>query len=188
MNSNFRPYPCYNTELYPIVTMLQILVWTRVRGAQSQYFIVLLFLAYTMIQFLWWVLYNVISSLSLYIYTEVSRTCAALSNISQYVNVIISNITAQPTDCTFNSESCDGIECYIGNAKSFLSFSLSPCDVPPIIKGVAKSPNGTVMFNQTLRDNQLLYWKVLSASLQLNVTLLHYNSSTIGLEVCMCNL
>ena len=113
---------------------------------------------------------------------ELSGACSALSNISQYMNVALSNFTAQPTDCNY-TDACNEIKCFVGNSRSTLSFLLQPCDIPPTVRGAASFENGTVIFNRTIENHQVIPWTLFSPSNYLNVTLLHYNSSVVGLEV-----
>ena len=99
--------------------------------------------------------------------------------------MVISNATGEPTDCSVSGH-CQGMMCSIGRENSTISFTLVPCHRPPALIAVARAPNGTVMFNVTLSEPKVLDWRVLSDVLKLNVTILHYNVSTIGLKVRHC--
>lgn len=116
----------------------------------------------------------------------VSKTCAMLSNISQYINVVLSNVTHEPVNCSATvSRDCNGMTCYMGYNRASLSFTLVPCTVPPMLHGTLVNDNGTVAFNGTLVNSQELSWDILSSVLRLNVTLQHYSASTIGLKVSL---
>ena len=115
--------------------------------------------------------------------TALSGACAALSNISQYMNVVLGNLTAQPADCSYTSQ-CSSVQCSLGMTTDALTFALQPCNLPPSVAAVVKSVNDAeVMFNGTITNQQSFLWSLFSQDASVTISLYHYNSSVIGLEV-----
>jgi hypothetical protein len=102
--------------------------------------------------------------------------------MSQYINYAVSNVTGEPMDC-IQSKQCDGIMCHAGFYNSTLTVSVNHCSIPPSLDVVMTSPNGSVFFNRSIADFEILSWDVLASVLQLNITVLHPSSTHIGLQV-----
>ena len=113
----------------------------------------------------------------------VPKTCAMMNNISQYINFALSNITHKPADCS-SSQDCSMLQCRVGYAHSALEFSLDPCALPPSLHSTVTNANGTVVYdNILLTSSQELAWDISTTVLHLNVTVQHYNASTVALKV-----
>ncbi len=115
------------------------------------------------------------------------ESCEVMRNVSQYLNFAISNITADATDCTVSS-ACDGLTCRVGAGKSSLAVSVSRCSIPPALRAVLTSPNGTVVVNQTIADSETLSWDAEFAMFDVNVVVQHPDANHIGIQVMACGV
>ena len=102
-----------------------------------------------------------------------------MNNISQYINVLYGNVTASPTNCSA-SDDCQEMTCDFSSEEGSFNLELLPCSSPPAIRMVFTA-GGLVVLNFTISNSEYLHMN--NSPLDLNVTLLHYDSSTIGVQV-----
>ena len=106
-------------------------------------------------------------------------TCLQMNNISQYINAFYGLYLKESTDCSVSGD-CQEMMCNFGSEEGSFNLELLPCSSPPAIR-ILFTANGSMPYDYTISNSE--YFHLDNISLGLNVTLLHYNSSAIGIQV-----